>query len=292
MGVDPRMLGPASPEVGPSTGAPLEVGELVRWAAHTAIPCQDAAGWRPLQGSAAAGHRAGVAVLADGAGVSADLRPGCEHEVDWFSTALVTAVLDRLAPTNALGPVVGEPVALSDAVAGALDAVRAQHPQCDADAGPWATLVVTRALGDELEYWVLCDSSLVVQFTDGQVLQLLDERLEAVAGGWRAGGPSPTQTMNTPGGWWSARADVRAAGQGLTGSFPLADVRAAWLASDGATRPIELYRTHDAQAWGEAVAQDPWALAHGIRAYEAQHEAALREAGTKVHDDIAILRAV
>ena len=168
MGVDPRMLGPASPEVGPSTGAPLEVGELVRWAAHTAIPCQDAAGWRPLQGSAAAGHRAGVAVLADGAGVSADLRPGCEHEVDWFSTALVTAVLDRLAPTNALGPVVGEPVALSDAVAGALDAVRAQHPQCDADAGPWATLVVTRALGDELEYWVLCDSSLVVQFTDGQ----------------------------------------------------------------------------------------------------------------------------
>ena len=67
---------------------------------------------------------------------------------------------------------------------------------------------------------------------------------------------------------------------------------AAWLASDGATRPIELHRTHDAQAWGEAVARDPRALAHGIRAYEAQHEAALREAGTKVHDDIAILRAV
>ena len=42
--------------------------------------------------------------------------------------------------------------------------------------------MVTRALGYELEYWVLCDSSLVVQFTDGQVLQLLDERLDELLG--------------------------------------------------------------------------------------------------------------
>ncbi len=289
MGVDPRMLGPASPEVGPSTGAPLEPGELIRWAAHTAIPCQDAAGWRPLPH---AGERAGVAVLADGAGVARQLRAGCQHEVDWFSDHLVTSVLDRLAPQDALGPVVGEPPSLAGAVAGALEAVRGAHPGCDADAGPWATLTIARAAGDRLEYFVLCDSSLVVAFTDGQVLQLADTRLEDRAGGWAPGGPSPVEVMNTSGGWWSARADARAADEGLTGSFALAEVAAAWVASDGATRPIEMFGTLGATEWAERASRDPWALAHGIRSHETAHEGELRSLGHKVHDDLTIVRVL
>lgn len=289
MGIDRRMLGPVSPEVGPSHGAPLEPGGRVRWAAHTAIDCQDAAAWRALP---AAGGRAAVGVVADGAGVGPELRPGCEHPVDWFSTRLVDAVLARLSPADALGPVVGEPPALADAVAGALECVRGAHPGCDADTGPWATLAVARAVGDRLEYFVLCDSSLVVRFTDGQVLQVIDGRLDALVGGWAGTGPSPASVMNTPGGWWSARADVRAADEGLTGSFALEEVEAAWLATDGATRPIEMFRTLDAPAWAEAVARDPWALAHGIRAHETEHAERLRAGGHKVHDDIAILRVV
>ncbi|WP_462417926.1 PP2C family serine/threonine-protein phosphatase [Kytococcus sp. Marseille-QA3725] len=289
MGIDPRMLATASPEVGPGTGAPLEPGEMIRWAAHTEITCQDAAGYRPYY---YAGERAGAAALSDGAGVGPELRPGCEHEVDWFSEQLVTAVLDRLVPRDALGPVVGQPPSLREVVADALDTVSGAHPQCDADRGPWATLAVTRALGDRLEYFVLSDSSLVVRFTDGQVLQVLDGRLDELTGGWSGQEPSPAQRMNRRDGWWSARADARAATEGLVGSFDLDDVEAAWLASDGATRPIEMFGTHDAVTWTEAVERDPWALAHGIRTHETEQAEELRERGSKVHDDIAILRVV
>ncbi|ACV06050.1 protein phosphatase 2C domain-containing protein [Kytococcus sedentarius] len=273
MAIDPRMLGAPSPEVGASSGAPLEPGELIRWAAHTQIPCQDAVA-----------QRGGVLALADGAGVGPAARPGCEHEVDWFSQRLVDAVVDHLSPADALGPVVGEPVGLREAVAHGIEAVRAAHPQCDADTGPWSTLTMARVVGDELEFLALCDSSLIVEFVDGQVLQVIDDRLDGVN--------APGASMNAPGGWWSARGDVRAAEEARTGSFPLADVRRAWLASDGATRPLETWHQYDAAEWARRAAEDTLALAHSIRTHETETAAEMTAAGRKAHDDLTILRVV
>ena len=62
----------------------------------------------------------------------------------------------------------------------------AEHENtCDLAAGsPSATVAAWHITGSDLEYLVLCDSSLLLSFTDGRHLEVTDDRLNQVVEPW------------------------------------------------------------------------------------------------------------
>jgi len=195
-----------------------------------------------------------VGVL-DGATVPEGFETGCVHGPAWYVRRLAA----RLAVAEAERPAAG----LTGNLAAAILAVRADHGgRCDLDhpGTPSATVCLLRHSGDQVEYLVLCDSTLVVDC--GEVRVISDHRLaRAVAdvrttartttsGGGRVD-PATSfrravalqrRQMNQTHGYWVAAADPDAAFHAVTGSLPLDGpyrVRRAALLTDGAARAVD-----------------------------------------------------
>ena len=203
-------------------------------------------------------------MLLDGAGI-----PGtehlCRHGVAWYSHTLGETVLARL--TGA--------VDLAEALADSIEHVAGLHRHtCDvADpSSPQATVAILRIDGDRADHLVLADAYVVLAPKDGSPEVVTVPREVEVRREWTTplkglteGSPEYERALpsvidefrarrNQPGGYWIAKDDPHAAAEAVTGSRPLADLDAAALLSNGATRladwaaALDLLRTHGPDA--------------------------------------------
>ncbi len=227
----------------------------------------------------AAGVLGEVAVLLDGAGVPRSFRAGCHHSVAWFSHTLAAQLLGR-AQDAALP--------LTAALAAAICDVRALHEHdCDLTAGgPSATVVAVRRRREHLEHLVLCDSSLLLVGTAGEVRRVTDTRIDEVVRAERSA-PAIEARRNAPGGFWVARHEPEAADQALVGRTPLAALESAHLVSDGVTRAVDLLGLHDDAGLARALGADPTTLLRDLRREEAVLPPGRRP--RKPHDDATAL---
>lgn len=247
-----------------------------------------------------------IAVVVDGAGIPSSLRSGCSHSVAWYSRTLATTFQLHLAAPR---------VTMQDGLRSAIAEVVAKHENtCDLAAGsPSATVAAWRITGPDLEYLVLCDSSLLLSFTDGRQLEVTDNRLSQVVEPWvenalakraqsglstspheiRAASRQAVESLrNTPGGFWCCHNDPAAADEALQGSIPLAALRGVVLATDGATRGIHLLGSHTlAETVDAALSSTAEELLRQIRAAEDAQIKSLTLQAVKVHDDATLVSA-
>jgi hypothetical protein len=244
-----------------------------------------------------------AAVLLDGAGTPAGMETGCVHGVAWFARTLGAELLAEMTAA-ASGP-------LDGCLHAAIGAVRSRHAgTCDLghDGSPAATVVAIRIRGDELEHLVLSDSALVLAGPSGEVRVVTDQRIEDAARAHRGeldqlpiGTPGRdaafrryVQTVrdlkNTPGGYWVASADPGAAHRALRGSTALADVRAAVLLSDGASRLTEVFGLATWEQLAALVIEaGPGELIRQVRAAEASDPDGIRWKRGKAVDDATVV---
>jgi Protein phosphatase 2C len=245
-----------------------------------------------------------AAVLLDGAGIPAGLESGCLHGVAWYARTLGTVLLARIT-TAGSGP-------LADCLHDAIGEVRDRHSgSCDLghDGSPSATVVAARASGDQFEYLVLSDSALVLSEVSGATRVLTDQRIEEVSRAHRAvldrtpiGAPEHDAVFadyiraarglkNTAAGFWVASADPAAAGHALTGTVPLANIRAVLLLSDGASRLADVFGLVSWEQLADLVsAGGPAELIRLVRAAEATDPDGLRWPRGKATDDATAVR--
>jgi hypothetical protein len=172
------------------------------------------------------------ALVLDGATKRAEVDSGCIHDAGWLVRTLAGQLAARLTAE------LGEP--LPDLLADAIKATCDTHADtCDLTNpdSPSATVVVLRQHADRLDWLVLADSPLVIDF-DGDVRAVVDDRTARL--------PSYTTeavrtARNSPGGFWVASTRPDAAYEAVTGSGSVAQARRAGLFSDGAARLVERY---------------------------------------------------
>ncbi|MEV0533644.1 hypothetical protein [Kitasatospora sp. NPDC050463] len=239
-----------------------------------------------------------LAVVLDGLS-TAGLDTGCRHGVPWYVSQLGGHLVAALAEP-------GRP--LADGLAQALNQVAALHPGCDLGnpGTPSATVSILRAGAASFDYLVLADSPIVFERADDYQV-VTDLRVDTVVPELRAeterfatGTPEHTEavrrmveaqrlTRNTVDGYWVAASSGEAAHHALTGAVPLADIQAATVLSDGASRLVTEYR---AASWADAFATLREAGADGlisaVRKAEATDPDGLRWPRYKVSDDAAV----
>jgi hypothetical protein len=181
------------------------------------------------------------AIVLDGASPRPDVDTGCIHDVPWF----VRHVGTELARVLSNWP----DAPLDDALAGAITATRRLHENtCDLSNpdSPSATVVAIRQRNDQLDYFTLADSPLIVD-TDGEIRAIADERTAHLPDysveGVRA-------ARNSPGGFYVASTKPDAAYKAIRGTLPTTTVRRAALLSDGAARLVERFGLMD---WPELL---------------------------------------
>lgn len=258
-----------------------------------------------------------LAVLVDGAGLPKDLRAGCGHSVAWFAGSVA----------EGLGRQLGDPaVPMEQALGRTLEGVAGSHgDDCDLTAGsPSGTVVAWRAVGEELELLVLCDSSVILVAEAGAegghgavehaaltVRHVSDDRIDDVvhpqvaalvaqdeADGTLLDGPRRfahhrtvlEATRNVPGGFWCAHTDPAPAGEAVVWTEPIGSWSHVILASDGATRAFQTLGTHTLeQLVTDCLSGRLEEISEAVRAAESAAQDELRAAGKKVHDDLTIL---
>jgi hypothetical protein len=243
-----------------------------------------------------------VGVL-DGATVPEGFDTGCVHGPAWFVRHLAARIGLAVAARPA--------ATLMSSLAAAILAVRADHGDgCDlAHPGtPSATVCLLREGGEQLDYLVLCDSSLVLD-RGGEVSVVADERLaEAMADLRRAAEALPGEDadqasrfrravtgqrarMNRTHGYWVAASDPDAAYHAVTGTLPLRGpgaVRRAALLSDGASCLVDQFGLLDWAGLLEvATVEGPEGLIRRVRAAERDSPERLRR--HKRTDDASVV---
>jgi hypothetical protein len=246
----------------------------------------------------------GVAVLLDGAGSPHGRDGGCVHGVAWYARTLGGLLTAGVA--EARRP-------LREVLARGIEQVCAMHAStCDLGhpATPSATVIMVRRQDEEIEYLVLCDSTLMLRpagdsgAADPEPRQVTDTRLhelsERLSPAYRrlpAGAPERVAgraeylaqldaERNRPGGYWVAATSPEAAEQAITGTEPLAGLSAIALLSDGAVRLVDRYRlTTWTQISATLARQGPAELIRQVRAAEAADADGRRWPRAKLRDD-------
>lgn len=245
-----------------------------------------------------------IAVVVDGAGFPKSMRSGCSHSVAWYSRTLAAAFQFFLADPQ---------LKMRDALRSAISEVVAEHENlCDLSAGsPSATVAAWRVTGSHFEYLVLCDSSILLSFTDGRYLELTDDRMGRVVRRWieaalaqgsrtdllispqellEVRGEALDTLRNTSNGFWCCQNDPAAADEALEGSIPLHELLGVVLATDGVTRGIHLLDSHTLEGTVEAALSNAHdQLLEQIRAAEDDQRDSLALSATKVHDDATLI---
>jgi transcriptional regulator with XRE-family HTH domain len=119
---------------------------------------------------------------------------------------------------------------------------------------PSTTISIARWDHDTVDVLVLCDSPVVVIDKAGNVHEVTDDRLRDVTGqvdrpagyltdpdGWRAIVAHQQQHRNTPDGYWVAEANPDAAYHAVTRSWPLDEVTAVMVMTDGVSKAVDTY---------------------------------------------------
>lgn len=195
-----------------------------------------------------------MVVLLDGCGVpdsvSGELETGCSHGLPWFLKSLGTALLRNGEDTRA---------SLSDVLATSISQTCAAHQtRCDLThpLTPASTVVMLRGDASTVDYLVLSDSTLLVDDGGDEPMVISDDRVRSLAlPGFGDLRPDSRQyrevasarlherarMRNHPEGYPVASTDPQAAYQAVTGQIRRDRVRRALLASDGATRLVDMF---------------------------------------------------
>ncbi len=195
----------------------------------------------------------GAVVLLDGAGIP-DTESICRHGVAWYTHRLGGYVLGGLCRSPARSLV----TALGDAI----DRVARDHRDtCDITdpSSPQATVVIYRA-SDEIDYLVLADSYLLLDYIGSAAVVVTDGRevdarrscsaplkgiprqdRHAYEVAYARCAEALRARRNQPGGYWIAKDDAAAAEQAVTGTVPATALAAAALLSNGVSRLVDPY---------------------------------------------------
>ncbi|GHJ44086.1 hypothetical protein Cs7R123_14280 [Catellatospora sp. TT07R-123] len=239
-------------------------------------------------------------------GVTApDLPTGCVHGPAWYVRRLVTRLRESIDDAS------DAPLALL--LEQAVIRVRGDHPGCELDnpSTPAATVCLVRADAEHLDYLLLGDSPLVVD-RGGRAEALTDDRFdtayapiraEALRGDVPLGSAEHVarqrtaalrkrELTNTPGGYWIAAADPRAAANAVTGRLPLSGpdaVRRAALLTDGASCAVDTFGLFDWAGLLDLVTeQGPGELIRRVRAAETADRDGYDRPRHKRHDDATV----
>jgi hypothetical protein len=230
---------------------------------------------------------------------------GCAHGPAWYVRRLAA----HLADANAAD--LGAP--LAQILSTAIERVRDEHSAtCDLSrpGTPAAAVGLFRNAGDQAEYLMLCDVSLVLDNGSGPTV-ITDTRLSTIMADVRSSVLVPGATgtreqtarmgrstnekysyINRSGGYWIAAADPAAAFEAVTGTIPLHGpgrlCRAALL-TDGASSAVDLYKMLDWLAVLDFLTDNgPAALIDRIREVERADWNGRDNPRYKRHDDATI----
>ncbi|WFE56938.1 protein phosphatase 2C domain-containing protein [Micromonospora sp. WMMD712] len=229
---------------------------------------------------------AGQAIVLDGVTQLPGLDTGCVHNPAW----LVRELGDCLARALAAGPT----TSLQLILAAAIDELRTRHAgRCDLSNphSPSSTVAIVRSRGEQVDYLVLCDSSVVYENADG-VTVVRDDRTDTLPAYDRH---TVGRLRNRPGGFWVASTDPAAAAEAVTGSVACSGLRRLLLCTDGISRLTEFFKLAWTDVFGIAERSGPHAVIDAVRRYETDQPDLLARVGrgpVKRHDDatLAVLR--
>lgn len=223
----------------------------------------------------------------------------------WYARTLGSALAARL-------PARGHDLAdvLADAIAQVRDAFG-----LDPERSPYSTASLVRWDATTLDVLVLGDSPVVVALADGGVAVVEDRRLEPVGAqvraryrrhlaegnGFGAGLDALVAQVqevertlrNRDGGFWVAGAVPEAAAQAVRRSWPVADVAAVAVMSDGVSAAVTDYGTLDWPGLVHRVrTEGAAAVVDAVHAAELTDPDGRRWPRTKRHDDKALVALV
>ncbi|MGM1059634.1 protein phosphatase 2C domain-containing protein [Saccharothrix sp. Mg75] len=248
----------------------------------------------PNEDWAAATNR--IAVLLDGLTAPGDLGTGCIHGVPWFVERLGSALVANLADDE---------LDMRSALAASIQSTARIHaPTCDLKnpGTPSATVLALREGEEYFDWLVLADSTLLLDCTN-EFIAVSDDRVARVnRAQHEAAVSSDTGTdeheknvsklveaqrliRNTPGGYWVAGTNPKAAAEALTGSTPKALVKRAALLSDGAARLKEFNITDWSGIMATLDASGPRGLISAVREVEDSDPTGRRWPRYKKSDD-------
>ncbi|MFE9422423.1 protein phosphatase 2C domain-containing protein [Kitasatospora sp. NPDC006697] len=220
----------------------------------------------------------GFAVVLDGA-TAGGAATGCVHDVAWLARTL-GAELARI--------LVARPeLALREVLRAGVLALRELHGGgCDLENpdSPSATVAMVRWGSGRLDHLVLADSPVLVELAGGELLTVLDDRVEHLPGYDLA---TVSRLRNAPGGFWVAGTRPEAADEALTGSHPIGEVRRFAVLTDGVSRLVERYGWSWRQLLEVLEKAGPGELVAAVREAE-RADPPGRFAG-KRHDDATVL---
>ncbi|MFK4223497.1 hypothetical protein [Streptomyces sp. NPDC019890] len=208
---------------------------------------------------------------------------GCVHGVPWFTSRLGGALVELSGSRRDMTL----PEILSEAIRRTADAHR---DTCDLShvRTPQATVVLARWGGpaDEVEYLVLSDSTLLIESPAGEVLAVLDDRIDRLPREALRTHATADALRNAEGGFFTAAADPGVSTRAVAGSMPRAGVRAVAALTDGASRWVDMFAEG---SWTECVAllrkEGPRGLIDRVRTVEASAQERTEVVRWKLHDD-------
>jgi hypothetical protein len=287
---------PKAKKITGTKSATLPLLHTEEWPMRVTLATEPASPTRPNEDFAAASNT--LAVLLDGATLPASVITPCPHDARWFTRALGTRLLTELSAEP--------PCWIAEGVARAIDAVATDHAKtCEVNDAthPSAAIVILRELPDVYEYYILGDSTLVLDLAGGSIATRTDKRLSKVAVPERErataakrGTPERDSTLaalvkaersqrNVRGGYWIASANPDAAAHGRQGHIGRRQLRRAALLSDGAAA-VERYGLMDWRSVLDLMDKDgPQAIIQAVRDAEDSDPQVKRWPRSKVHDD-------
>ncbi|MEV4498586.1 protein phosphatase 2C domain-containing protein [Micromonospora arborensis] len=230
---------------------------------------------------------AGLAIVLDGVTQLPGLETGCVHDPVWLVQELGNCLVEALTlqPTAPLGGILAEAIGrLRDCHEGRCDLTNPNSPS--------STVAIVRERGSQMDYLVLCDSSVVYEDSSG-VTVVHDDRTESLPAYDRH---TVARLRNQPGGFWVASTDPAAAAEAVTGSVALDGLRRLLLCTDGVSRLTEFFGISWTEVFGLVERSGPRAAIDLVREYEMNCSGLLARPGrrrVKRHDDatLAVLRS-
>ncbi|MCG5472064.1 protein phosphatase 2C domain-containing protein [Micromonospora sp. LAH09] len=222
------------------------------------------------------------AVVLDGVTQLPDLDTGCVHDPVWLVRELGICLVESLTR---------EPlVPLDLTLAKAILWLRSRHEgRCDLSNpnSPSSTVAIVRERGNQVDYLVLCDSSVVFEDASG-VTVIHDNRTDGLPAYDRH---TVARLRNRPGGFWVASTDPAAAAEAVTGSVPLDGLRRMLLCTDGVSRLTEFFGFDWTDVFQLVERSGPRAAIDVVREYEMNSSGLLTRPGrgrVKQHDDATL----
>jgi hypothetical protein len=256
-----------------------------------------------------------LAVVLDGVTPMVRTDTGCRHGVAWYARTLGGHFVRLAGRGDGRGT-----APLADCLAEAIAATRDAHAgTCDLahPDSPAATVAAARRRGDGLDvldYLVLADSAVLLDLGDegpydlpadlpaeDGIVVITDHRAGDVGRRLRARGETPSAARvrshrNQPGGYWVAADLPGSAYEALAGTVDVTGLRRLAVATDGATRLVDTFGTHDWRGMLDALVADgpaAWiARTREVERADAAAEPARRRGRGKVHDDASVAMGV